>query len=394
MPTVLPNKIIVIALLLMASSLGAMSTDLYTPSMPYLSEYFGVSPGKVQLTLFVNAVALGLAQLVLGPLSDRVGRRPVFLWGVVLFSVFSAACALSTDINQLIGARALQGAASAAQIVLTLAILMDLFDERQRVRVLAIYGMLFALTPALAPILGGYIHVWLGWQANFWLLVLLGVALSLGIWRFMPETITERNTEFNPVMLAKRYWRLIENKGFMMMALMMGMIVGGLFVFIASAPFIIIDHYGIATERFGFFQVGMIGSYIIGSYLASKLVDRWETSQLLHVGLTLLVTGALLLIVFEFLLTPSLSRYLIGISTVMFALGPLWAVVPSVTMERSHSSPGISSALFGALEMAGAGIGVALLAALDLPISQAATLSIALLTVFTLVFYFWSRRYP
>ncbi|MEH6548559.1 MAG: multidrug effflux MFS transporter [Pseudomonadales bacterium] len=387
------NKTLIIALLLLASSLGSMSTDLYVPSLPHLPEIFNTTKSMVQFTLVANLLAFGLAQLALGPLSDRVGRRPVLISGIILFTIFSACCALAPNIGSLITARALQGAAGAAEAVLTLAIITDLFNTRDRVRVLAIYGVLFAFAPAVAPILGGYIHVYGGWQYNFWLLAGLGCVLSFAIWKYMPETNPGKSATRKPQNVLRQYRQLICNPAFLSLSLMMSMICAGLYAYIASAPFIIIDHYGIATEDFGYYQLIVLVFYVAGSYLAAKLVNRVGSQWLLNAGLILLVIGAVLLLLFEYVWGSSLATYMIGISVILFALGPLWAVVPSLAIEQANSGSGLASALFGSLEMMGAGIGVLLLAIIDLPVNQSVSLTFGMLTLAVLGFYFWSRRY-
>ena len=153
------NLTAILPVVVLASSVSIMSTDIYTPSLPHLPEYFATTPQAVQLTISLNIIAFALAQLVLGPVSDRFGRRPVMLTGLGLFTVASIACAASQSIGQLITMRIAQGLSASVEAVVGLAIIRDLFKDTDQVRALAIWGMAISITPAAAPILGGYVHV-------------------------------------------------------------------------------------------------------------------------------------------------------------------------------------------------------------------------------------------
>ncbi len=155
------NKILVF-LLILATSVSMMSTDIYVPSLPHLTDYFGVSAEYVKLTISLNAAAYCIGTLIHGPLSERFGRKPILVRSMASLALFSLFCALSQSIGQLIAARILQGFAAAAEGVIVLAIIRDVFDQRDQIRVLAMYEMAIALAPAIAPIMGGYIYVYFG----------------------------------------------------------------------------------------------------------------------------------------------------------------------------------------------------------------------------------------
>ena len=174
--------------MVLAGSGSIMSTDLYAPSLPYLTDYFGTSAELMKLTISLNLIVYGFAQLIYGPISDRFGRRPVFLASIALFSAASIACGLAQSIDQLLIARVLQGFFAAAEAVMCLAVFKDLFSEKEQVKGFAIYGMAIALAPALAPILGGYIHVLLGWEFNFYLTAGVGVFTAILIYLLLPES--------------------------------------------------------------------------------------------------------------------------------------------------------------------------------------------------------------
>ena len=210
-----PNMGAVLPVLVSASSVSIMSTDMYTPSLPHLPDYFGTTPEVVNLTIILNIFVFGISLLIYGPLSDRFGRRPILLAGMAGFVISSVLCGAAQSIEQLIGARILQGMSAAVEMVLALAVIRDLYDEAGQVRAFAIYGMALAIAPGLAPIAGGYIHVFLGWRAVFFIIALLGFCVTLLIWGLLPETVKpeQQVSNFNHVLWD--YLRLLSNRRFL-----------------------------------------------------------------------------------------------------------------------------------------------------------------------------------
>ena len=173
-----PSPIIPV-ILIAASSISVMTTDLYAPSLPHLPAIFGTDAKTVQHTMMFNLVGYELGQLVHGPMSERFGRRPIMIGGMGAAVVFSLACALAWSIDALIVARTFQGLAVCAEAVIALAVIRDVYDGPSGARILAVFGMSIAIVPAIAPIMGGFIHVWLGWRANFFLLTILALVVTL-----------------------------------------------------------------------------------------------------------------------------------------------------------------------------------------------------------------------
>ncbi|MCP4429429.1 MAG: multidrug effflux MFS transporter, partial [Gammaproteobacteria bacterium] len=183
-----PGFLVVIFVMVLAESASIMSTDLYTPSLPDLVTWFNTTPELLKLTISINVIAYGAAQIIYGPLADRFGRRPVMLTAISLFILSSLLCAFVRTIDELLIARVLQGLFASAEAVICLAVFRDLFDEKQQIKAYAIYGMAIAVAPAVAPVLGGYIHVYLGWQYNFYLTASLASIAALLIYLLLPES--------------------------------------------------------------------------------------------------------------------------------------------------------------------------------------------------------------
>jgi DHA1 family bicyclomycin/chloramphenicol resistance-like MFS transporter len=352
-------------LLVTVTSAVILSTDLYTPSLPHLPAYFGTDAATVQLTMSLNLAAFALGQLVLGPLSDRVGRRPVFIVAMLGFTLTCIACALAASIEGLIAARTLMGIAACAEAVLGYAVINDLYDERDSARVLSAYGMAMAVTPAVAPIIGGYVHVWFGWRANFVLLATIAALVTALIARFLPETLAVRDLHaLAPRRFAGGYGRLLANRVFVGHALTTGFLLGGLFAFVTEGPFLLIDRLGVATERYGLYYAVMVGAYFISSLLANRLVKRVALDALLRAGLT--IQAAAGLAVLGVFLADALGPWslILPVAAFAFGLGWIFATAPVRAFGAAHGGGGQAAAMMGFIQMAGGAAGAQLVALL------------------------------
>ena len=352
-----PVPLIIPAVLVTASAVSILSTDLYTPSLPHLPAFFGTDAGTVQLTMSLNLLGFSLALLIYGPLTDRFGRRPVILLGMVGFALSSLACTVAWSIESLIAARIVQGIMAAAESVVVLAVIRDLYDPADAVRVLGAYGMAVALAPAVAPALGGLIHVWLGWRANFALLTLTTVVVTALLWRFLPETTGPGRRSLSLWRLFSDYRGLLANRLYMGYALVSTFTFGGLFAFITAAPFVFIDRLGVATERYGFYYATMVIAYVVGSFVANRAAGRMAVEHLLWLGMAVMVAGGTGMP----LLLAAGGESAIGISAV-FALyaagmGVVFAVAPVRALDAATGGHGPAAALLGTLEMIGGSLG-------------------------------------
>ena len=373
------NKNIALAILILASSVAMMSTDLYAPSLAHLPDYFGASPATVKLTMSLNALAYSLATLVHGPLSDRYGRRPVLLIGMTAFTGFSFLCAIAQSVDQLIAARVLQGLTAAVEGVLVLSIIRDLFEKQDQVRAIAMYGVATALTPAAAPILGGYIYIWFGWRMNFHLLAVIAAITTFLIWYFLEES----GRRDQPALSARRvlldYASLLGNWQFVRYNLIGGATFGFFFAFITAGPFILITGHGLPTEYFGYFEGLAILCYMCGSYLAARLAGRLPGDTIMLIGVGITVAGALflMLVVYGGMETP--ATLAIAISLTAFGDGPVFAATPSLAMNATSVRTGASAAMVVAIE-----IGICSLAAFAVGVFHDGTSRPFALTCFAL----------
>lgn len=345
-----PGMGLVVAILVFASSTSIMSTDMYAPSLPDLAAWFDTSPTRVKLTISLNMLAFGLAQLLHGPLSDRFGRRPVLLISLFAVAVLSIACSQAQTIDQLIVARILLGIAAAAEAVVGLAILKDLYSDSQLVKALALLGMVIAIAPAVGPVLGGYLHVVFGWQSNFYVISGLAlIALGFAAWK-LPESTTPDATALNPVNVIAGYRRLLMNSDFMVHSIMLGVALGLIFVFVTAAPFVLIDWLGVPVDRFGYYQASIVVAFFFGSLLASRMADHWPAMRLLMLGTIMITIGALALFFIVQLDLLSPVRLALPYMLMTFGMGQLFAVAPSRALRSISGQAGTASALLSGIE--------------------------------------------
>jgi len=335
----------------MASTAAMMSTHLYTPSMPHLVEYFHTTPAVVKLSLSLNALAFAFLQLIYGPLSDRFGRRPVMLGGMAGFVIFSLSCAFAQSIHELIAVRILQGVSAAAEAVLVYAIIHDLFDETDRVRALAIYGMVIALTPAVAPIIGGYVHVWLGWRANFVMIAVSGMLAVAFIWRLLPESAVPDKHGMQAAKILMEYGRLIANRSFMNYAIMTGCGSGIIMAFVTAGPFILISYFRVATEHYGLYLIIPVMAFIAANVVTQHIAARLNIETLLRLGLVIVAVGTVGIagLIFSSLLGP--LSLVLAFSVTTFGLGPVFAIAPMRALDTTDSPTGVASAILNTVTM-------------------------------------------
>lgn len=271
-------------ILVAVSAIGPLALNIFLPSMPGLQSEFGVSYGVVQLTLTLYLIGMALCQLVYGPLSDRFGRRPVLIGGLTLFIAASVMAALSTSIGMLVAARLLQAVGGAAGIVLSRAIIRDLYDRDRSASILGYVTMAFVIAPMLAPSIGGLLDGLAGWRASFALVAVLGVLAVIGTWRALPETNRNRSSSFGIGGLIAGYKRLICLPPFLAHVFTLAFASAVFFAFLAGAPYVMIVVLGATPLEYGlWFMVVSVG-YMVGNFLSGRYSQRLGTDRMVSIG--------------------------------------------------------------------------------------------------------------
>ena len=291
-----PHSPWLIANVLAQISFGLLAMTLCLPSMQEWGAIFSTHQADVQLTFSGYVVAYGALQLVYGPLSDRHGRKPILMLGLVVAGLASVTAALATDITQLTAARVLQGAGCAASMVVSRSMVQDLFAGPQRTRVMAYIGMAMGMCPPLATLIGGQIHVRLGWQTNFVVLAVLAMLLLVAAWLGLPRVAKPppAHSHWLRAMLSA-YARLLREPRFLLYVAILAATTATFYAFLAGAP-IVLKGYGIGPDGIGWFIMAVPVSYILGNFMTSRLIAQAGESRVMAWGQALTLGGLVVML--------------------------------------------------------------------------------------------------
>ena len=294
-------------LLASLSALGPFSIDTYLPSFHDIADKLGASQLEVQQTLSVYLLAFAMMTLWHGAISDRFGRRRVILVALALFALASAGCAFATRIEHLWFWRAMQGITAGAGIVVSRAIVRDLFDGAQAQRLMSQITMMFAMAPAIAPVIGGWLQTFFGWRAVFAFLVLATAALWLACWKLLPETLPpEKRQSLRPTYLGRTYWQVMTSPAFLFACAALSLNFAGFFIYVLSAPVFLMTHLGLPETGFlWLFGPSMLG-LMSGSWLSGRLAGKRSLSQTIALGYGVMGLAVVVNVSLNLALPPSL----------------------------------------------------------------------------------------
>jgi len=317
-------------LLAVLGMLGPFAIDTYIPAFAGIAQSLGATPVQMQQTLSAYLFGFAFMSLFHGAISDSVGRRPVVLWGLAAFALASLGCALSQSIGQLIFFRAVQGLTTGAGIVVSRAVVRDMFAPAQAQKVMSQITIYFGVAPAVAPMIGGVLFASLGWHSVFWFLTLVGVVLWAANYRLLPETlhVTQRQP-LNVRNLLQGYWQLGLDPRFLLLALASGIPFNGMFLYVLSAPAFLGVHLALAPTQFFWFFVLTISGIMGGAWVSGRMAGRLAPKQQIKYGFLIMLGIALLNLLLNALFKAHVSWALFPV--MIFAFG--WALmVPVVTL--------------------------------------------------------------
>ena len=334
-------------------ALGPLSTDLYLPSLPTLAEVFATDAARVQLTLSVYLAGFAVAQLAYGALSDRFGRRPLVLGGLVVYFLASLACTFATSIEQLIVARFVQAVGACAGPVLGRAIIRDAWGPLESARALAYISGAMALAPLVGPAIGGVLTVAFGWQANFAALALFSGLQALAVRHWLGETNIHKDPQATRlVRVFGNFGTLLRDRTYLGCLLGLAFSYSALFAFISGSSFVLIGRFALSPAAFGLCFSSAVAGYIAGTQLASHLVRRLGADRLMVAGGWLGAAAGIAMLALE----------LAGMHVLPAVLGPMFVVAASVGLVMPMAGAralgpypqmaGAASALMGFSQMA------------------------------------------
>lgn len=349
---------------------GTLAMHIFVPALPMAAAGLGAGTAAMQMTVSLYILGLALGQLIYGPLSDRLGRRPTLMAGLVLYTVAGLGAALAPDVGSLIAARLLQALGGCSGLVLGRAVVRDTAPAREAARRLALMNLMVTVGPGLAPLIGGALASTLGWRSILFALCGLGVGNLILTWRLLPETARPATGERGS--LARSYGQLLRTPAFLGFSIGGGCATTSMYAFIASAPFIFLRQMHRASYEVGPFLAILILGVWLGSVVASRLIARVSMQRLLVWANAMSVVAA-----FVFLGTVLLGRLDIVVivgAMFFFTLGAGIAAPVALTQAVSVNPRVIGSAsgLYGCTQMAVGALCTALAGVGDNPAMAAA----------------------
>jgi DHA1 family bicyclomycin/chloramphenicol resistance-like MFS transporter len=380
-------------LLAMLGMLGPFSIDTYIPAFSAIAQSLNATPVQMQQTLSAYLFGFAFMNLFHGALSDSFGRRPVILGGLVLFTLASVGCALSQTVGQFVFFRALQGLSTGAGVVVSRAVIRDMFPPSEAQRVMSQVTIFFGVAPAVAPMVGGVLSEYLGWHAVFWFLVGVGVVLTVANLKLLPETLHAKDRQpFQVRHLMHGYWALLSDPRFMLLALASGVPFNGLFLYILSAPAFLGDILQLKPTQFFWFFILSISGIMAGSWLSGRMAGKVRPRNQIMQGFRIMLVVSLVNIAANAVLAPSAWWSMWPVTFLAFGWALMVPVVTLLVLDLHPERRGMASSLQAVVGSASNGV----VAGVVTPLVMHSALGLALMSsafmAVGLVAWVWLRK--
>jgi DHA1 family bicyclomycin/chloramphenicol resistance-like MFS transporter len=370
------------------TAFAPMSIDMYLPALPTIGQAFSATPGHVQLSLASFFLGLAIGQAIYGPLADRFGRKRPLLVGLCLLVIASAGCALAASIDILIALRFFQALGACSGQVIARAIVRDVFEAREAVRVFSLMVLVLGVSPVLAPVLGGQILVFFDWRVIFWVIMILAaIGLAGTVWR-LPET--HRHEHMRPLALKSvlgAYGLLLADRAFVGYALTGATGLAGMFAYIAGSPFVFMELFHVPTTKFGFFFAANALGLIAAAQLNVRLVRRFHSDAVILAVLLIQVIDGLLLLTGTWTGWIGLYGTALFIFIYVASVGCLFPNTTALAMASHPQKAGSASALVGVLQFSLAAFAASIVGGLNNGTALPMAGTIALCGVAAMTFY-------
>lgn len=345
------TQVIILGIL---SAFGPLALDLYLPGLPVLQKELHTTASMTQLSITATMFGLAIGQVLIGPLSDRIGRKKPLLIGIIAFTLASFGIAVSDNIQWLIFLRLIQGLGGATGIVLSLAIITDSFEGIQLTKNVAINQTINGIFPILAPVLGGILIAIADWRSTFWLLAGLGAILVVAIFFKLPETkqkvehVTMKDTFTS-------FKHVFTNRFFMTMTLVQALMMGALFAYIAGSSFVLQDMFGVSVPEFSAIYAFNGFGILLGASISGKMAEKHAPQAILKRFMAVSVLGGLLLLTTLFL-PKSLLLVSFAFFLIVAPIGGISSMTTAIAMAHEHRDSGTASGILGLTRYAMGGI--------------------------------------
>lgn len=334
------------------SAIGPFAIDMYLPALPAIGQSLGAEVGAVQWSLTAFFMALGVGQLLYGPVSDMLGRKPPLYFGLGLFTLASVGCALATDIDTLVALRFVQGLGAAAGMAIPRAVVRDLHTGTEAARLMSLLMLVFSVSPILAPLAGSALIAVTGWRGVFWAVALAATAGLALVFTTLSETrpVSER-VQSSLASALRAYGLLLRDRHYLGLVFIGGCAMSGFFVYLASSPFVLINHYGLTPTQYSLaFSVNAV-AFIGASQLTGALGERFGLVRVVKAAAS--ASGAVMLVLLGYYLAGG-DRLAVLIALYFIASAFMGLVIPTTSvlaLEQHGAIAGTASALLGTLQM-------------------------------------------
>ncbi|HET9576598.1 MAG TPA: multidrug effflux MFS transporter [Usitatibacter sp.] len=336
------------ALLAALATLGPFSVDAYLPAFAGIQASLEATPLQIQQTLSGYLFAFGLMFLFHGALSDSFGRRPVILVALVVYMVASAGAAMTGSVSGLIGWRIVQGLSVGAGMVVGRAMIRDLFSPEDSQRLMSLVTLFFGLAPAVAPIIGGWLFVGLGWRSVFWFLAGVGLLLVAVSARFLPETLPARSRQsFHPLALLKGYEEVGINGRFLLLSLAAGFNFNAFFLYIVSAPVFLGEHLRLGPQQFAWLFIPSIAGIMVGAQLSGRAAGRLKPHQTIKRAYGFMASAAAINAIYALAFPPSIPWAVLPIMIYGIGFAMAMPSITLITLDLFPTRRGMAASLQG-----------------------------------------------
>lgn len=336
------SKAFLVILLGVLSAFGPFVVDLYLPSLPQLAQFFDTTASMTQLTLTTAMIGLAVGQLLLGPMSDKFGRKIPLIISLLIYIISTILLIFSPNIETMIVLRAVQGLSSAGSVVISRAVATDLYRGREMTRFFGLLMTINGIAPIISPVLGSLLLEYIGWKGVFFFLAIIGIVVLLFCFRLKESLIIENRLEGSVLSTFFTFGKIIKNRLFMSYVGIESFLLAAMFAYIAASPFILQSFYGLSAFTFSLCFGANGAALVIGANIGGKLSNRKALSfGVLGFGVVVLYTISTLII------QPNWFLVEIGFFLMLLMMGLTLPAISSLAMESERQYAGSASALLG-----------------------------------------------
>jgi MFS transporter, DHA1 family, multidrug resistance protein len=331
--------------------LGPFSTDTYFPFFPDMERHFDISPAILQQSLSVYLLTSSIMMLFHGALSDSYGRRKVILLSLLGFTIGSIGCAVAPSYWILLVFRAVQGLCAGAGMVVGQAVIRDQFDGIHAQKLISQVTMIFGLAPAIAPLVGGWLHVYFVWQSSFVLLALLGAGLWVACVKGLPESHVLQNRQpFHVAYLFSNYKEVATNLRFMALASCLGLGFGGFLIYVAAAPDYVLKVLSLNSLQFGWLFIPIVLGLILGSAIASIMAGKISHYKMIGLGYSIMISAALFNVLYTAVFIPVVPWAAVSIVLYTFGLALAMPSISILALDIFPEKRGMAASIQGMMQ--------------------------------------------